>query len=246
MTNNDAYKSNPSLHELLNKQRKAFFLLLFAENTIEGINVGKPDVQHFCEYLERCTGCEYYWICHEDEISKETGILEKPHYHILVVCDTNKRYNTIIDYLCNFFTCSKFVQSDTEKGEDGEPKIILNPWIGIQDAGGVVSCVQYLIHLNKKDKKKYDVDDIRTNCEKKRDLYISLDKTCPIGFILPEIVEACQGSFSAMLRIYPADMFKPYMAMINTLIFEYNSCQRANKPFNSSISGYPQKAEGCK
>lgn len=217
MTNKEAYKLNPDLQPLMEKQGKGFFILFQCENYVEGVTVGIPDFVDLCRHLDLVLNCRYFGICHRDEVN-DKGEVEKPHFHLLLVVSSWKRVTTILDLLCDYFHVDKYV-------EGKENKIILNPWIGIQVANNEVACVQYLVHGTEKssNKLRYEATEVFTNAPRLRDTYLAMDRSNPIESYLPELVEACEGSLSAILKIVPAIVLKPWLAMCNSLCLEYKT-----------------------
>lgn len=223
MTNKEAYAKNPDIAEFFEKQCKSFMICLQAEDYCDGIELGVYDFVDLCRHLDLVLGCRYYGIEHYDEYKPDGVTLEKPHYHLVIVCTSIKRVSTVVSTICSYFHIDKFVE-----GKEG--KIIVNPWIGVEAVRNEVLAVQYLIHAtekSRKDKKKpYEATDIITNAPRVRDCCLAMDNTNPIETYLPELVEACDGSVTRMLDYIPATLLRPWLSFVNTLCLEYKSKMR--------------------
>lgn len=224
MTNKEAYSLNPDISEFFEKQCKGFMICLQEEDYCDGLELDLFRFVELCRHLDLVLGCRYYGIEHKDELKADGVSLEKPHFHLVIVCSSLKRVATVVSTICGFFHIDKFVE-----GKEG--KIIVNPWVGVEAIRNEVLAVQYLIHAtekSRKDKKKpYEATDILTNAPRLRDCYLAVDNTNPIETYLPELVEACEGSVTRMMDCVPPTLLRPWLPLVNVLCAEYKNKLRA-------------------
>ena len=87
--------------------------------------------------------CKYFAIVHDKDLH-EDGTPKNKHIHIVLSMANKVRKKTLLNYFCNIF------HADIDA-------------ISIDKANNFVSCVQYLFHLNDKDKQQYNFEDCFTN-----------------------------------------------------------------------------------
>ena len=88
--------------------------------------------------------CKYFAIVHDKDFHKD-GTLKNKHIHIVLSMASKVRKKTLLNYFCNIF------KADIDA-------------ISVDKVNNFVSSVQYLFHLNDKDKYQYDFNDCITNC----------------------------------------------------------------------------------
>lgn len=109
----------------------------------KNIRLEEEKINSFClTYFSR-----YAWICHEKDLSVNTGEVEGIHYHIVGVLKDRTRLSTMLNRCVDFFNFD-------------------NPFgIQIQSATCIEACYQYLIHKNDKDKTPHEIEEIKTNID---------------------------------------------------------------------------------
>lgn len=111
------------------------------------IVIGANYVNNYIEKIDKLSnlGVQYITILHDKDIDN-CGMLKNPHYHLVVKLEERTRAKTFLNKLSNILQC------DTVN-------------IQIDECFDYIASIQYLLHLNNKDKYQYDINAITTNVD---------------------------------------------------------------------------------
>lgn len=119
--------------------RNAFIRVTAENNTEENgiVFYSFEDIKNMVSsFAERYSGTKYCWICHNRDIDPVSKEPTKEHYHIVFFFKSPVKFK----YIKECF-----------------------PYGNIQNASSKNACIQYLLHLNDKDKTPYDKANLTTN-----------------------------------------------------------------------------------
>lgn len=111
------------------------------------IVIGANYVNNYLENIDKLSnlGVQYITILHDKDIDTN-GVLKNPHFHLIVKLDERTRAKTFLNKLSSILHC------DTVN-------------IQIDECFDYIASIQYLLHLNNKDKYQYELKSITSNVD---------------------------------------------------------------------------------
>lgn len=94
-----------------------------------------------------------YYACVHDKDVYENGEKKLKHCHIVLECMKRQRAKQIINFICDSF--------DTNFGN-----------VQVDEVVSMVSCIQYLLHINDKNKYQYERKELISNNQEQADAYL--------------------------------------------------------------------------
>ena len=94
-----------------------------------------------------------YFACVHDKDTKENGEKKLTHLHIVLICQKRLRVKQLINYFVDF-ACTNFTN------------------IQVDEVVCTCSCIQYLLHLNDKNKYQYSREELLSNNQGQADAYL--------------------------------------------------------------------------
>lgn len=177
---------------------KNFSLVL---ETYDNVNENEINETYLISWLN--VNCNFYaFILHDNDLNNETGELKRPHYHIYISLRVRNRFTWVINQLSATLSVSKNI-------------------ISIEPTISELLTIQYLLHLNDKDKYQYPDFLIETNNREYLNelLYTNGPRILTTNMLI-SIVEQKGGNKLSILREIGLGNFTKYHRVIEMIINE--------------------------
>lgn len=179
----------------MDKQNKNYILVIESydkenKRDIE-IEVVETFLRAYCNF--------YAYILHDKDINKDTGELKRPHYHVYMTLQRRNRFTWVLNRL----------------NEVNVPKHV----VSILPSYSEHINLQYLLHLNDKDKHQYAIFEIVTNNNEHLSNILS-DKELTVLTTqkLLQVIDDCNYSKIKILRVIGLGNYTRYFRVIDMVI----------------------------